>query len=59
MKENVHLEDLEVDMRIILKSIYKKCVVGACTGLISFRVGTVSYECRNETSGFIKCRGIS
>ena len=57
MKENVHLEDLGVDMRIILKRIYNKCVVGACTGSIWFRVETVSYECGNEPSGFIKCRG--
>jgi len=56
MKENVHLEDLGIDMRIILKRIDKKCVAGACTRLIWFRVETGSCECSNELSGFIKFR---
>jgi len=55
MKEKVHLEDLGLDMRIILKGIYKNWDVGTWTVLIWFRVGTGSCECGNEPSGFIKC----
>jgi hypothetical protein len=35
-----HLEELGVDGRIILKSMFKKSVEGAWTGLIWLRIGT-------------------
>jgi hypothetical protein len=54
MKEKVHLEDLELDMRIILKRFYKNWDVGAWIGFIWLRVGTGSCKCSNKPSGFIK-----
>ena len=39
LKERDHLEDLDVDERIILKGICKKWD-GTRTGLIWFRIGT-------------------
>jgi hypothetical protein len=38
--ERVHLEDVGVDGRIILRSIFRKRNVEAWTGLIWFRIGT-------------------
>ena len=35
-----HLEDRGVDGRIILRWIFRKCGVGAWTGLIWLRIGT-------------------
>jgi len=45
------------DGRIILKWIFREWDVGAWTGLIWLRIGTVgiSCECGNEPSGSIKC----
>jgi hypothetical protein len=45
------VEDSGVDGRIILRLIFRWCVVGAWTGLIWLRIGT--------TFGFHKMRGIS
>jgi hypothetical protein len=40
LKERDHLEDTVVDGRIILRCIFRKWDVGACTGLIWLRIGT-------------------
>jgi hypothetical protein len=52
-----HLENLELDGRIILKWVLRKWDMGACTGSICLRIGTAGciYKCGNATSGSIKC----
>jgi len=42
LRERDHLEDPCVDGRIILRWIFRKCDVGAWTGLIWMRIGTGS-----------------
>jgi len=59
LRQTDHLEDLDVDGKIILKRIFKKRN-GAWIGLIWFRVGREreredSCECGNDVSGSIKC----
>jgi len=41
LRERDHLEEPDVDGRIILRWIFKKCDVGARTGLIWVRIGKV------------------
>jgi hypothetical protein len=55
--ERVHLEELGLDLKIILKWIYKKLDGKAWAGLIWIGNGQVAgdCECRNEPSGSIKC----
>jgi len=38
--EGDHLDDPDVDERIILRYVFKKWDRGTCTGLILFRIGT-------------------
>ena len=40
MKERDHLEEPDVDGRITIRRILRKCDVGAWTGLIWLRIGT-------------------
>jgi len=40
LKERVHLEDPDIDGRIILRSIFMKCDVGVWTGSSWLRIGT-------------------
>jgi hypothetical protein len=42
-----------LDVRIILRWIFRKWDVGAWTGSSRLRIG--NFECGNETSGSIKC----
>ena len=53
MREGITWKKPGVDWRITLKWVFKKWD-GVWTGLIWLRVGTGSYECGNELSGFIK-----
>ena len=55
--ERGHLEDPRVDVRIIIRWIFRKCVGGAWTGLIWLRIETSGGTCKrgNEPSGSIKC----
>jgi len=58
LRERDNFEDLDVDITIILKSIFKKCEGGGTwTGLIWLRIGTRegSCDCGNEPSGSINC----
>jgi len=43
LRERGHLEDPDVDGRIILRWIFRKWEVGAWTGLMWLRIGTDSY----------------
>jgi len=52
-KKKDHLEDLGIDMRIILRWIFRKWDGGVWTGSIWLGIGTS--ECGNEPSGSIKC----
>jgi hypothetical protein len=56
LREDDHLGDPGIDVRIILNWIFKKWG-GAWTGLSWLRIGTVagSCECGNEPPGSIKC----
>jgi hypothetical protein len=57
LKERGHLEDPGLDVRIILRWIFRKCDVVAWTGSSWLRLWTVAVtcECGNEASGSIKC----
>jgi len=54
-----HLEDPDVDGKIILRWIFRKWDVGAWTGLIWLRIGPGGRTCKcgNEPLGSIKCGG--
>jgi len=39
LQENVHFEDLDADVRITLKSVFKKYDENVCTGLIWLKKG--------------------
>jgi hypothetical protein len=41
LRERDHLENPDVDRRIILRWIFRKCDVKTWTGSIWFRIGTV------------------
>jgi len=51
------LGDPDVDGRIILRWIFRKCDVGVWTGSRWLRIGQVVgiSDCGNEPSGSIKC----
>jgi hypothetical protein len=55
LMERDHLEDPDVDGRIIVRWIFRKWDMGAWTGSIWFRIGTGGGECSNETWGSLKC----
>jgi hypothetical protein len=57
VRKGDHFDDPGVDGRIILKSIFEKCVVGYGLDRSGFGSGQVaiSWECGNEPSGSIKC----
>ena len=40
LREREHLEDLDIDGRILIKCIFKVARAGARTGLIWVRIGT-------------------
>jgi hypothetical protein len=44
MRERDHLENSDVDGRIIYRWIFRKCVVGLWTELMWFRIGTVGWH---------------
>ena len=59
LRERYHLEDPDIDGRIILGWIVRKWARMAWTGLIWLRIGTGGGhlgECGNKQSGSIKCR---
>jgi len=60
LKERPDLQDLEVDGTIMLNYIFKKSDGRYGLDLSGSGYGQVagSYECGNEPSGSIKCRGI-
>ena len=39
LQENVHFEDLDADVRITLKSVFKKYDENVCTGFIWLKKG--------------------
>ena len=55
---NVHLEDLGLNGRIILKCVFRKWGGKAWAALIWLKKVQVTsaYECSNGPSGSIKCR---
>jgi hypothetical protein len=55
--ERDHLEDPDLDGRIILRRIFRKWNWGACTGLIWLKIeaGGGTCKCGDEPSGSIKC----
>jgi hypothetical protein len=55
---NIHLEDLGLNGRIILKWVFRKWGGKAWTALIWFKKVQVTgaYECGNGPSGSVKCR---
>jgi hypothetical protein len=57
LRERDHVEDPDVDGRIILKWTLRKLDVGVWTGLIWLRIwtGDGTCECGNETSVSIRC----
>ena len=57
LRERDHLEDLSVNIKIILKRIFKKLDVEAMAGMLWFRIGTRGgcFECGIKPSGSIKC----
>jgi hypothetical protein len=57
LRERDHLEDPDVDWRIILSWICRKCDVGTWTGSSWLRIGTGGGTCKlgKEPSGSIKC----
>jgi len=56
LREREHLEDPGVDVRIILRWVFRKRDKGAWTGMIRLRRAmTDTCECSNETSGSINC----
>jgi len=57
LRETDHLEDPDLDGRIVLRWIFRKWNVQLWTGLIWFRMGQVAGTCKrgNELSGSIKC----
>jgi hypothetical protein len=57
LRERDHLEDPEIDGRIILRCSFRKRDVIAWTGSSWVRIGTG--ECGNEPSGSVKMWGIS
>ena len=40
LRESGHLEDLDVDVRVVIKRIFKNCDGEAWTGLMWPRIGT-------------------
>jgi hypothetical protein len=54
LRERDHLEDPDIDGRIILRWIFRKWDVWAWTGSIWLRI--VTGECSNEPAGSTKCR---
>ena len=56
-RETDHLEDPGLNVRIILKRIFKGWNEGEWTELIWSKIGTSVgiWKCSNEFSGFIKC----
>jgi len=58
LKERVHLEDISVEVKIILKWILEKCDVSVWTGLIWLEIETSGglFQNENELSGSIKVR---
>jgi hypothetical protein len=57
MRERDYFEYHGVNARIILKLIFRKWEVGAWSGLIWLRIGSVGWHLYDiEASGSIKCR---
>jgi len=61
MRERDHLEDPDVDGRIVLSWIFRKWDVRSWSGSIWLRIGIVGghLRMRQYTFGFHKMRGIS
>jgi hypothetical protein len=58
LRERDHLEGISVDVRMILKQIFKKWDRAAWNRFIWLRIGTGGgvRECGDETSGFYEMR---
>jgi len=50
LRESDHLEEPDIDRRIILKWIFRKWNVGTFTGLIWHRIGQVTGTCERGNS---------